>query len=202
MAEKFGLGITTNPTLVLRDRSGQGLKGIILRLRNANVPEIFFHLEDYELAILNLLDPTKFVIKLSWLRDKYELATQFKRAGFRVCATAVYTPEQFLTAAVLGVDYVAFYFDRSKRKGFDPRDVLSHLMSLSQKFSGGPTLLVASLKELSQLMDAIETGATHFTLPIELFEQLFRDNEATVGDATEFRKDFVRLSQLNQDLQR
>ena len=195
LAEKFNLGITTNPSIILRDRTAESLEEVIRRLGNANVPQVFIHLEGFERKIVDLLEPSKFVIKLSWIEEKHDLAVRFREAGFRVCATAVYTPQQFLTSAILGVDYTAFYFDRSKRKGFDPRGMLSQLVSLSNRFAGKPAIVVASLKNFEQLREAIDSGANHFTLPVELFEQLLREDEVARNDACEFQKNFEKLVQ-------
>lgn len=193
LAEKFGLGITTNPSIVLRDREGEGLKTVIARLRNTNISEIFIHMETFDKHLTDKLD-NRFVVKVPWVAGKYEVAVSFKKAGFRVCATAVYTIEQFLSSVAFGVDYVAFYFDRSKRKGLDPSGLLSRFAALSRNFSTHTTLIVASLKDLDQLIEAIDCGASHFTLPVQLFEKLLRTSKIAAEDAAEFSRDFAKLS--------
>ncbi|KAF2958458.1 hypothetical protein AS159_01795 [Thermotoga sp. Ku-13t] len=193
LAETFGLGITTNPSIMLRDRESEGLKTVIARLRNTNISEIFIHMETFDKHLTDELD-NRFVVKVPWVTGKYEVAVSFKKAGFRVCATAVYTIEQFLSSIALGVDYVAFYFDRSKRKGLNPSELLSRFVALSRNFSTHPTLIVASLKDLDQLIEAIDCGVSHFTLPVQLFEKLLRTSEIAAEDAAEFSRDFAKLS--------
>lgn len=192
-AENFNLGITTNPTIILRDRPSESLREVIERLRLAKVPEVFFHLEVFDESVLSLLDPSKFVIKVSWIKGKHELALAFKKAGFRVCATVVYAIQQLVSAASLGIDYVAFYFDRSSRKGFDPSEILSRFISMVSKTNSKLMIIVASLKRVEQIIEAVEIGATHLTVPLELFEQLLREEESTLNDALEFSRDFAKL---------
>ncbi|MCS7174873.1 transaldolase family protein [Pseudothermotoga sp.] len=193
IAEDFNLGITTNPTIILRDRPGETIEEVIERLKLAKVPEIFVHLETFDESILSLIDPNKFVIKLPWIRNKYDLALTFKKAGFRVCATAVYTPQQIVSAVLFGVNYVAFYFDRSSKKGFDPREKLSCFISMINKTEGELTVIVASLKTIEQVIEAINVGATHLTVPVELFERLLQEDEMALNDAFEFSRDFAKL---------
>nr|WP_241240554.1 transaldolase family protein [Thermotoga sp. Ku-13t] len=169
------------------------MKTVIARLRNTNISEIFIHMETFDKHLTDELD-NRFVVKVPWVTGKYEVAVSFKKAGFRVCATAVYTIEQFLSSIALGVDYVAFYFDRSKRKGLNPSELLSRFVALSRNFSTHPTLIVASLKDLDQLIEAIDCGVSHFTLPVQLFEKLLRTSEIAAEDAAEFSRDFAKLS--------
>lgn len=193
VAESFNLGITTNPTIILRDRPSESLRKVIERLRLAKVPEVFFYLEIFDESVLSLLDPNKFIIKVPWIKGKHELALAFKKAGFHVCATAVYTVQQFVSAASLGIDYVAFYFDRSSKKGFNPSEMLSRFISTLSKTESKLMIIVASLKRIEQIIEAIEIGATHLTVPLELFEQLLREEESALNDAFEFSRDFAKL---------
>lgn len=193
IAEKFDLGLTTNPTIMHKDYPEKGILWILERLTQTSISEIFVQMDSFEEKIVEKLNPKKFVIKIPWLREKYDLALEFKRRGFRICATSVYYPSQILTALMIGTDYIAFYFDRSLKKGLDPKKLILTFKNILEKSNSSSILLVASLKSVDQVFETLRCGITHLSLPLEVFYELLKDNEFTVEDAKHFFEDFSVL---------
>lgn len=193
LAESYGLGLTTNPVIILRDRPGENIRDVLKRLNMSRVREVFFQLETFDNSLLDLLNPERFVIKIPWVRDKYEIALAFKQAGYRVCATAVYSIEQLLLATSIDVDYIAFYYDRCLKKGLIAHQLLARFIELLRKVETRTKIVVASLKSMEQVVEAIECGATILTIPVELFEVLLNAGGLAESDAEQFASAYWQL---------
>ncbi|HOJ88827.1 MAG TPA: transaldolase family protein [Pseudothermotoga sp.] len=193
LAEGIGIGITTNPSIVLRDRYGDNLLGLIQRLANSRIPTIFFQIENLEEEIMKHLDPKRFIIKIPWVVEKYSLATLLKEKGFRVCATATYEISQLVFALNFDVDYVAFYFDRAERRGIDPRQRLSYFKQVIDNSRENTKLIVASLKTVQQVIEAIDCGADEVAVPFDVFKEFVKVPEYVEQDVRRFSEDFRKI---------
>ncbi|WP_041081618.1 transaldolase family protein [Thermotoga profunda] len=191
-AQKIGIGITTNPSIILKESFSKDLMNVIRRLTNLNVSTIFFQVENLDEEILEQLDPKKFVIKIPWVVEKYNLCTPLRERGFKVCATAVYEISQLVFALNFGVDYVAFYYDRAKRRGIDPNERIRQFKQIIEN-SEDTKLVVASLKSTEQVIDAIISGADEVAIPFDVFNKFALVPEYVEEDVKRFSEDFKRL---------
>ena len=113
------------------------------------------------------------VMKLPMTRDGVRLAREAHGRGRRVTLTAVYAPHQAVVAAAAGVAYLAPYFGRMNEAGRDAlRDVL-RMQAITR--GSGCEVLVASLRNISELTLLAERGLTHFTFSPATAEALFQD---------------------------
>ena len=181
----FVSGLTTNPSILRKH--GVGFEEA-LRSLNSLEGLHFIQVSLREDSWLKLFrDPEvkreRFVVKVGWEHVRScEIAKILKDLGFRVCATAVYDEIQVLSALECGVDFVAVYFDRMKRAGMSPED----LIEFSSRFL---RTLVASLKGRDQLVAAARAGATDFTVPAEVFHEVFK-TDFPHRDLEVFEEDF------------
>ena len=191
MAQKYGVGITTNPTIVLRDRKGYKLMDVLEEMLGYDIKEIFFQIGEDETFLEKLREfpKEKIVIKLSWYEKAFRIHDISKKIGFKTCATAVYEERQLVTAIMKGVDYIAVYYDRMKRKGISPYERISRFREILDRFSPDTKILAASLKSLDQALDALHSGADAITLPKALFKEMMDISPYVMNEIEKFNED-------------
>ncbi len=191
MAQKYNVGITTNPSIVLRDRKGYKLLDILKEILKYDIKEVFLQIGEDEALLEKLKDFPKerIVIKLSWYEKAFKVHDLSKKLGFRTCATAVYEERQLVTAIMKGVDYIAVYYDRMKRKGISPSERISKFKKILERFSPGTKILAASLKSLDQALDALLSGADGITLPKALFKETIDVSSYVMDEIKKFNED-------------
>lgn len=197
LAEKVGIGITTNPSLILREKCTGNVLDLIQHLSRSNISIIFFQIESLDEKILTQLNPRKFVIKVPWIAEKYNLYIPLKEKGFRICATAVYEISQLVFALNFGVDYVAFYYDRAQRRGINSHERIAQFKQIIKNSNQTTRLIVASLKNTEQVIDAVKAGADEIAISLEVFKEFIKVPEYVEEDVKKFSEDFNKLLSLS-----
>jgi transaldolase len=112
--------------------------------------------------------------------------------GARVTLTAVHAAAQMLPVIALGAAYAAPYLGRMNDAGLDGIDEITAMQQMidhAQPGPGGSTtrLLVASIRQLSDLTALARRGCDTFTLLPGLVEELF-NNPQTLKAAADFEE--------------
>ncbi len=173
-------GVTTNPTIVKRDRKDCGFKKAVERLA-ATESDNFIQgslKNDEWLKILKEkitsgeLNPNKLTIKLPWTSSEAaKYVKPLKEMGLKVCATAVYSLEQCYTAIMCEVDYVAVYYNRMKNNGIDADKIIPEMVQLTNIPESKTRVLAASIKEVSTANKLLLAGVPDLTLPLDVAEK-------------------------------
>ena len=195
LAQNYGAGITSNPTIVLRDRKGYRLKEVLERILEYDIKEVFFQVGEDE-SFLNILKDfprEKIVVKLSWYEKAFRVHDRFKALGFRTCATAVYEERQLVTAIMKNVNFIAVYYDRMKRKGITPSEKISRFRNILDRFSRDTKILAASLKTMDQVLDALSSGADAITVPKSLFKEMLGVSPHVMDEIKKFNEDLKKI---------
>ena len=194
------LGVTTNPTLLLRAARPcrlDELERLTREVLDRGMQEI--HLQawggDAEAlaacgAGLAALAPGRVLVKLPITRAGAEAARRLIHAEVPVTFTACYAVPQVLVAAALGARYIAPYLGRIGDLG---RDGHADLITMQQALDGvGATtrLLVASLRDPTDLTRLAAAGVGCFTLAPPVAAALFAA-APTVEAAAQFERDAV-----------
>ena len=166
----FVSGITTNSSIL--KSGGYTLSEAVSVLRDVRgVHFIQGSLKDEEWSNVLLKQnlSEKFVVKLVWVPGSVErIAQTLKENGYKICATAVYTTGQGLSALEFGVDWIAVYYDRMARNGMNPSELITWFLKRNAN------VLVASLKSVDQIEKVLRLGNVSVTLPTNLFEEFVR----------------------------
>jgi transaldolase len=193
-------GITTNPTLLRRAAQPCSLDGLAALSRTAldhGIKEL--HLQAWGRNAADMLhcglalaalaaDPGKIAVKLPVTQQGAAVARELVRAGVAVTFTACYEPHQVLIAAALGVDYIAPYLGRIQDQG---RDGVAEVIAMQRCLAGlgsSVRLLVASLRQPSELSRLAAEGLNTFTISPVLAAELF-GSEATAAASVQFESD-------------
>ena len=194
------LGVTTNPTLLLRAARPcrlDELERLTREVLDRGMQEI--HLQawggDAEAlaacgAGLAALAPGRVLVKLPITRAGAEAARRLIHADVPVTFTACYAVPQVLVAAALGARYIAPYLGRIGDLG---RDGHADLIAMQQALDGvGATtrLLVASLRDPTDLTRLAAAGVGCFTLAPPVAAALF-EAAPTLEAAAQFERDAV-----------
>jgi transaldolase len=172
-------GVTTNPTILKRDRNNCGFEKAVEVLSGTGTDNFVQGSlrNDEWIKILKdkistgKLDPAKLTIKLPWTSSEAAKYVKIlKGMGLRVCATAVYSLEQCYTAVMCDVDYVAVYYNRMKNNGIDADKVISEMVKLTSIPESKTRILAASIKEVSTANRLLLAGVSDLTLPLDVAE--------------------------------
>lgn len=165
----FVSGITTNPQLIAQT----GLPGldVLEKLVNTFDGHVFYQLTATNLE--NRIDEAWQAYDLRPDRVVIILPATTQNLGFirrvseiEVAITAVYSPLQAYAAAEAGAHYVIPYFNRASQSISDGLTLVSQIARLLQPYT--TEIIADSIETLEQALDALEAGANHLTLPLDL----------------------------------
>jgi fructose-6-phosphate aldolase 1 len=106
-----------------------------------------------------------------------------------VLATAIYNAQQGMMAALNGADYLAPYLNRIDNLGFDGVAVVSELQQFINQYQLPCKLLVASFKNVHQVLQVFKIGVQAVTLPLEIAQQILT-TPATDEAVLKFNQDW------------
>lgn len=183
-------GVTTNPTILERaGRSVGDIPALYERWEAEGAREIFFQTwgdsTDAMLrnanGILSLGDLA--VVKVPATRSGFAAASALVSEGASVLITAVYSQAQALTAATIGVRYIAPYLGRLRDAG---RDGVAEIAAMQALIEGtGTDVLAASLRSPSDVVALAEVGVPFFTAAPSVLAACFV-SDASENAAAEF----------------
>jgi transaldolase len=191
-------GVTTNPTLLKKAAQPcelGHLRQLTSRALGLGVQEL--HLQAWGSTASELLNcgsalhaiaPTRIVVKVPVTTTGAEAAKELISQGIPITFTACYEPTQVLVAAALGARYIAPYLGRISDLGRDGHAELTTMQRALEGLGSSVRLLVASLRQASDLSRLAAEGLNTFTISPAIASALFA-SEATAAAATQFEQD-------------
>jgi transaldolase len=185
---KMGIirGVTTNPTILLKDGVTGGMKGI--RARSVEIARLIDPLplsvevttndpfqmraQAQELAAMAPNIVVKITIhgpngELQNLEVINELEGQ---QNIRVNATAMMSAQQCFVAAVAGATYVSLFGGRVANMGYNPCDEITRLRKVLDNFSLKAKIIIGSTREVLNIIEWLNAGAHFVTVVPNLLE--------------------------------
>lgn len=189
-------GVTTNPKLLYQAGipcTVQNLADLAGTAFDLMAQEIHLQVwgEDTETMLglgweLAAIDP-RVSVKVPMTRAGILCARQLIEGGNRVTLTAVHATSQLLTAIALGADYAAPYLGRMNDASLNGLDELLAMQQMIRHTASPLRLLVASIRQLSDLTTLARHGLNTFTLLPKLVDELL-ENSLTIQAAAEFNE--------------
>ncbi len=180
-------GVTTNPKLIQK----AGIEFNIKRM--AKLAQDAFGLGAKEIHIqvwgketermleigreLSAIDP-RVMVKVPISRTGVLCARQLIAEGSNVTLTAVHSAQQALIAIALGARYAAPYLGRMVDGGLDGLSEVTTMSRIVNETNSSLRLLVASIRQVDDLVTLAERGLNDFTLRPALVDELL-ENELT-----------------------
>jgi len=179
-------GVTTNPTILLRDGVTGGMEGV--KARSIEIAKLIDPLplsvevtcndregmiaQACELATWAPNINVKITIhgpegELENLEVAHELETVH---DVRVNVTAMMSAQQCLLAAMAGATYVSIFGGRVANMGYEPTDEISKLRDLIDSFGLKAQIIVGSTREVINIIQWLHAGAHIVTATPNLIE--------------------------------
>ena len=172
-------GITTNPTLVAKEK---------IPFRE-HVIEICNIVKDGEISAEVVSTDTagilregreiatwhpNIIVKIPTIPDGVRALSILSKEGIRVNMTLVFSAPQALIVAKAGAYFVSPFLGRLDDIGADGLTLLREIMDIYQAYGYKTQVLAASLRHPLHVIAAARMGAHIGTMPYKVFEQLFR----------------------------
>jgi len=192
-------GVTTNPSILAK--SGKAPYEVLRQIRELIGPDRELHVQVVSRAaeemvsearrITNLLGKDTY-IKVPTVPEGLKAMALLSAEGFRITATAIYTPMQAYLAAKAGADYVAPYVNRIDNLGADGIETTRKIQNILENNGYRTQVLAASFKNSNQVQALCEYGIGASTAAPDIIEGFLRNASVTAAvDA--FTADFEGL---------
>lgn len=167
-------GITTNPTLLAK--SDLSPEESLKQLAAISPGELYYQLtaSDFD----GMLSEGRLASEI--IGEKIVLKIPATSIGFRVVAclsseipcsvTAIYSAAQAAIAREAGAKYAIAYVNRATRLLGDGLALVREMAAVLQ--GSETTILAASLKSPQEAADALQSGAHHLTLPLNILQAM------------------------------
>lgn len=188
-------GVTTNPSIMAA--GGLGLSRLLTELSEIFGSQGRFHVQVVSNSVEGIVAEAKqlhtlpydIVVKIPAHAAGLNAIKQIKQFEIPVLATAIYNVQQGWLAALNGADYLAPYLNRIDNLGFDGIGVVGDLQTLIDNYRLSTKLLVASFKNVQQVLQVLKMGVASVTLPIDITRQMV-NNPATDAAVEKFAEDW------------
>ncbi len=184
-------GVTTNPT-ILKKQAKPRFEQIddIMALK----PEILYvqlvgssteeFLADFE-RIMDFADSKgyKLGVKVPMIFCGLETVKEIKlrRPEVKVLATAIYSADQGILAAIAGCDCLAPYVNRMQNNAVDPYEEILKMRQFIDDRGYDTEILAASFKSTGQITNALSHGSHTCTIPYDLLVQMMNKDVAVLA---------------------
>ncbi len=172
-------GITTNPTLVAKEK--RPFREHILEICEIVKPGVVngevvsrdtagMLREARELASW----APEIVVKVPMTTEAVRAMNTLVREGIRINVTLVFSPAQALIAAKAGAYFVSPFLGRLDDVSQDGLGLLREILTIYRAYNFQTQVLAASLRHPLHVVEAAKMGAHIGTMPFKVFEQLFK----------------------------
>lgn len=172
-------GVTTNPSIIAIE--GRPVSEVLSNIRELIGPDLMLHAQvlgstaevmiQEALLLVNKID-SRLIIKIPVTQEGIKAIRTLSKKNVRVTATAIFTPQQALMAAISGAEFLAPYINRLDNICGDGIGVVSEIVRLIDAYALSSKVLAASFKNLQQIHEVSMMGVHSVTMPPELFDLL------------------------------
>ncbi len=173
-------GVTTNPTLI--KRSGREPDDVYADLiKDIGVTDLSIEVNgmDSHTLILNGIKYTELwkneaTIKLPCNVEGIKACRTLSFMGVRVNMTLVFSVEQAILCALAGATYVSPFIGRLDDNGEVGIALIREISEVFTKHEMKTKILAASIRDSQTVGDAFALGADICTVPVKVFDDMFR----------------------------
>lgn len=173
-------GVTTNPSIIAQTglpltKAIDGILKLIgdtaihIQVRSEKAEDMLAEAKKYK-AYFNIGE--NYYTKIPVTEQGLKAMRLAKDAGLKVTATAIFTQQQAVVAAMAGADYVAPYVSRLDNISSHGIEVVSSIVKCFNATGMKSEVLAASFKTVDQVYRVTECGAQSVTVSYEILEAL------------------------------
>lgn len=188
-------GITTNPALL--SKSNLPPEETLKQLAEISPGELYYQLSAFDFE--RMLAEARRAYEI--IGKKTVLKVPATAIGFRAVAslspeipcavTAIYTPAQAAVAREAGAKYAIAYVNRATRLLGDGLALVREMAAVLR--DSDTKILAASLKSAEEASAALQAGADHLTLPLEILNSM-SEHYLSLQTVEDFFKDGVGIN--------
>jgi TalC/MipB family fructose-6-phosphate aldolase len=192
-------GVTTNPSILAK--SGRNPYEVLKEIREFIGEEAELHAQVISLdaegmvkeaeKMVSVLGKNTF-IKIPTVPEGLKAMKILSARGFKITATAIYTPMQAYLAAKAGADYAAPYVNRIDNLGADGIASAKMIQDIYDNNGFKTQILAASFKNSNQVQELCAYGVGASTVAPDVIENLIK-NACVTSAVQDFVTDFEKL---------
>ncbi len=192
-------GVTTNPTLVSRERRPfkelvEEICSIVdgpisVEVTATEVEEMVKEGEEIASWHPNI------VLKIPMGVEGIKAVKKLSSEGVKTNVTLVFSPNQALLAAEAGATYASIFVGRLDDIGQDGMEVVEKSLQIYRNYSFTTDIIVASVRHPLHVLRAAEMGAPVATVPFKVLEAMFKHPLTDIG-LERFLSDWEKLKAL------
>ena len=201
-AKELGVidGVTTNPTLVAKERckNRKEFKKLVYQICEVVQGPVNAEVlatdvdgmvkEARELAEIH----QHVVVKIPMITDGLKATRQLAEAGIKINVTLVFSPLQALLAAKAGATYVSPFVGRLDDISQIGMELVAQILEIYQNYIFETEVLVASIRNPLHVLEAAQMGADVATIPFKVISQLAKHPLTDIG-MKQFLDDWKRV---------
>lgn len=180
LANSWGIidGVTTNPSLIAKEgRKFEEVVKEIAALVNGPINAEVISLEAEEMVReaepLAQIHPN-IVIKVPMTAEGLKATRALKEKGIKTNVTLVFSANQALLAAKAGAAYVSPFIGRLEDNGQESVWLIKDIMTIFRNYGFDTQIIVASIRNPVQVIEAAKAGAHIATVPFNVLELMVK----------------------------
>lgn len=172
-------GVTTNPTIISKEK--RDFLDILKDIRKIIGEESMLHVQAVSLTAEKMVEEAEYLsrviggnlyIKIPVIPEGIKAMKILKQKGIKITATAIFTAQQALMAAMAGAEFVAPYVNRIDNISGDGVDVIAQIVQLLGKYGLDAKVLAASFKNVQQVHSVALAGGQSVTVNPEILDAM------------------------------
>lgn len=186
-ANEWGVvdGVTTNPTLVAKERKNfKELINEILCIVDGPI-SIEVISTDSEGMVKEALEMSKWseniVVKVPITPEGLKAVKILNDKDIKTNATLIFSVNQALLAAKAGATYVSPFIGRLDDLGQDGMQIVRDLMNIFKIYDIETEIIVASIRHPMHVVESAKAGAHFATIPFGVIEKMFKHPLTDIG---------------------
>src|SRR6476620_8260789 len=179
-------GITTNPSLLFKENSGDPIDIMkkIVKLVNGPVSlEVvateFDEIMEESLKLANYGDNV--VVKIPMSSVGLKAINNLSKKSIKTNVTLIFSANQALLAAKAGATYVSPFIGRLDDIGHDGLTIISDIVQIFSNYDIITQVLVASIRHPIHVIESAKLGADIVTLPPEILQKMIHHHLTDKG---------------------
>ncbi len=172
-------GVTTNPTIISKEK--RDFLDILKDIRKIIGEESMLHVQAVSLTAEKMVEEAEYLsrviggnlyIKIPVIPEGIKAMKILKQKGIKITATAIFTAQQALMAAMAGAEFVAPYVNRIDNISGDGVDVVAQIVQLLGQYDLDAKVLAASFKNVQQVHSVALAGGQSVTVNPEILDAM------------------------------
>jgi len=174
-------GVTTNPTIISKEN--RNFLDILKEIREIIGEDKMLHVQAVSLKAEDIVKEAEYLketiggniyIKVPVIAEGIKAMKILKKKGIKITATAIFTAEQALMAAIAGAEFVAPYVNRIDNITGNGAGVVAQIVQLFNIHHIDAKVLAASFKNVQQVHEVILAGSHSVTVNSEIMDGLLK----------------------------